>query len=83
MKKADILKMANVLPINKDSDNIIFISNHALTMKDAHELARAMREKNETGFGAIVMVDGLPNEVVKLVSAKSIKEIGQSGATSS
>lgn len=72
MSKEEILSSLEVLPINKDSSNLIFIDKSALSMEDAYSAAQMLASKQGVNFGAIVMVHGNPNEVVKLISAKDL-----------
>lgn len=71
-KIENLEKLVSVIPINKDSTNIIFIADTALSIRDTHELASRIKETNKSDFGAICLVRGLPSEVVKVISAKDL-----------
>lgn len=77
MTKDEILKMVNVIPINKNSDNIIFIDNHAMSREDIHRLANCIN-KNNLNFCCIAVTRGNPHDAVKLVSAEKIETVDES-----
>lgn len=70
----DISKIAKVLPINKDSTNLIFIAQAAISLEDASHLVDILKRRHKADFGALVVVRGNPNEVVKLISAKDLHD---------
>lgn len=74
MNEADIEKIVTVIPLNKDSDNIIFIEASAISGRDLQALGKALKAK-KANYNALVMTYGNPHEAVKLVTVDKIKEI--------
>lgn len=73
MTTKEIKDLIKVIPINKDSTNILFISKEFMSQQTAELLSYELRKTNKADFGVIVLVEGNPNHAVKLVSAKDLK----------
>lgn len=66
-------ELVKVISINKESTNLVFIDESAITQEGAGALAKMLKEKNGVDFGAIVLVHGRPEDVVGLISAKDLE----------
>lgn len=61
-----------VIEINKDADNIIFIDRRSITIETAQQLAESYKGSR---YNAIVLLEGIPEHAVKLLSVSDLKEI--------
>jgi hypothetical protein len=72
MDKEELDNLVKVIPINPDSTNLLFMNKYSITLDDAHNLAGRLGKIHGADFGAIVVVNGPPEEAVKLISVKDL-----------
>lgn len=81
MSKEELKKLVKVIPVTKDSTNLIFMNIHSITEPDAIYLSKLIKKAHKSDFGALVMVNGPPDEAVKLISAKDLTALSPDKAS--